>query len=68
MELGYTSLEEYALALGREEGLEEGREQGREETRFTIAKNLLAIGIPVDKITQATGLSEDKILFLSRQA
>jgi predicted transposase/invertase (TIGR01784 family) len=51
------------LALGREEGFEEGCE----ETRFTIAKNMLAIEIHIDKITQATGLSEDKILLLSRQ-
>jgi predicted transposase/invertase (TIGR01784 family) len=37
---------------GREEGLEQGLERGREET----AKNLKAMGLPLDQIATATGL------------
>jgi predicted transposase/invertase (TIGR01784 family) len=45
-----------ALRKGRQEGLMEGREK--------IARNLKALGIPVEKIAQATGLSVDEIAAL----
>lgn len=54
---------------GRKEGLEEGRaegrakglEEGEKKGVFKTAKNLLALGLPLETIIQATGLSEDEI-------
>ncbi|MDR1546559.1 MAG: hypothetical protein LBU12_07620 [Deltaproteobacteria bacterium] len=57
----------HGFKLEFEQGFKQGFIQGREGTRFIIAKNLLAIGIHIDKITQVTGLSKDKILLLSRK-
>jgi predicted transposase/invertase (TIGR01784 family) len=42
----------------REHGAEKkGRKEGREEAQLAIARNLLKIGLPVEKIIEATGLS-----------
>lgn len=46
---------------GRAEGRAEGREQGRAEGKLEIAKNLLTMGIPMDKVVQASGLTEEQI-------
>lgn len=46
---------------GRAEGRAEGREQGRAEGKLEIAKNFLAMGIPMDKVVQASGLTEEQI-------
>lgn len=48
-------------AEGRAEGLEEGLEEGEKKGVFKTAKNLLALGLPLETIIQATGLSEDEI-------
>ena len=48
---------EEGLTKGREEGLTKGREEGRKE----IAVNLLKLGVPVEKVMEATGLSEKEI-------
>ena len=48
---------------GREEGLEEGIEKGREE----IARNALSKGLPVDMISEITGLDIEAIAHLSAQ-
>lgn len=52
---------EKGRAEGREQGRAEGREQGRAEVKLEIAKNLLAMGIPMDKVVQASGLTEEQI-------
>ena len=39
----------------------EGRAEGRAEGKLEIAKNLLAMGIPMDKVVQASGLTEEQI-------
>ena len=56
---------EKGRAEGREQGRAEGREQGRAEGRaegkLEIAKNLLAMGIPMDKVVLASGLTEEQI-------
>ncbi len=41
---------------GREEGRAEGREEGRIEERKANAKKMKSLGIPVDTISQITGL------------
>ena len=52
---------EYHTKLAREEGLEQGIEKGAEQRERSIAKNLLKEGIPIDKISKYTGLSEKQI-------
>ena len=52
-----------STARGHEEGFEKGVEKGREEERaeaqkekLAIAKNFLDMGIPCEKVAEATGL------------
>lgn len=57
--------EKKKFAEGREEGREEGRAEGRaegeKETKERIAANLLSLGVPIETIVQASGLSEEEI-------
>lgn len=53
--------EEEQKRMEIEKGRAEGREQGRAEGKLEIAKNLLAMGIPMDKVVQASGLAEEQI-------
>ena len=46
---------------GKEEGRAEGRAEGMSQRSLEIARNLLSLGLPVDQITQATGLTEEEI-------
>ncbi len=54
-----------ALAKGRAEGLAEGESKGeakgREASKRETAKNLKAMGLSVEQIIFATGLSQDEI-------
>ena len=49
---------------GRAEGKEEGRAEGMSQRSLEIARNLLSLGLPVDQITQATGLTKEEIELL----
>ena len=46
------------------EGEQKGIEKGREEERFFMARSFRNMGFPLDKIAEATGLSEDEITSL----
>jgi predicted transposase/invertase (TIGR01784 family) len=46
---------------GLQEGRQEGRQEGLQEGRWQVARNLKAIGIPIDQIVRGTGLTEDQI-------
>ncbi|MDR0635370.1 MAG: Rpn family recombination-promoting nuclease/putative transposase, partial [Azoarcus sp.] len=46
---------------GWEKGREKGREEGREEGRLGITRNLLKMGLPLEKIMEATGLTREEI-------
>ena len=46
---------------GRREGREEGREEGVREANLNNARNLKKLGIAIDVISQATGLSKEEI-------
>ena len=46
---------------------EEGREEGREEEARKVAKNLLELGISVDIIKKATGLTDSEIDKLQKE-
>jgi predicted transposase/invertase (TIGR01784 family) len=52
-----------AMEEGKEEGKKEGQEEGKEE----VALNLLRMGLPIEQVSEATGLSLDKIQQLQSQ-
>ena len=49
------------LKEGRKEGRKEGIKEGRKEERYAIARNLKSLGMPLDGISKATGLSVDEL-------
>jgi predicted transposase/invertase (TIGR01784 family) len=42
----------------------EGREEGREEGHYEVAKNLIAMNLPIKDIEKATGLDRAAIMKL----
>ena len=63
-EEGRAEGKEEGRAEGKEEGRAEGRAEGMSQRSLEIARNLLSFGLPVDQITQATGLTEEEIELL----
>ena len=63
-EEGRAEGKEEGRAEGKEEGRAEGRAEGMSQRSLEIARNLLSLGLPVDQITQATGLTEEEIELL----
>ena len=59
------------LYYAKEEGLAEGREEGLAEGEakksLEIAKKMLEMGLSVEQITEATGLSEEDVLKLKSE-
>ena len=53
-----------AIEEGRAEGRAEGRSEGRAEVRAEVAREMLADGMPVDKIAKYTELSIEEIAAL----
>ena len=49
------------LEQGHAKGLEEGLEQGRAKGMIEMAKNLKSLGVDVQTIMQASGLTEEQI-------
>ena len=47
--------------LAFDEGLELGLEQGLEQGVIKIAKNLINLNLPLEKISEATGLSLEEL-------
>lgn len=52
---------EKGMAEGMEKGMVKGKAEGEKEAKETIAANLLSLGVSVETIVQASGLSEEKI-------
>ena len=52
---------EQGLQQGLEQGLQQGLEQGSRQANLQSAKNLKALGVAVDVIAQATGLSIEEV-------
>ena len=46
---------------GREEGRKEGLVEGRQEEKRSIARNLKSMGLSVQQISQASGLTLEEI-------
>ena len=57
----YENTIDFAKKQGEAKGLAEGLEKGRVE----IARNLLSIGLSVEQIVNATGLTEEQIRSLA---
>ncbi len=53
------------FAFAEKKGIEKGIEQGAEQERINNARNFLHLGVAVDIISKATGLSEEEILALA---
>ena len=58
---GYRKGFEAGVEQGRAEGVEKWMEKGIEKGIEKVAKSLLSLGIPVEQIVVATGLSKEKI-------
>ena len=54
--------EQAALKHARTEGLEEGKSLGIKEEKISTAKKMLKLGIEIELIEQATGLTKEEIL------
>ncbi len=50
-----------AEGKGLKQGLEQGREEGKLEEKLEIAKNLLKVGVDIENIIIATGLTKEEI-------
>lgn len=48
-------------AEGMAEGMAKGKAEGEKEAKEKIAANLLSLGVPLETIVQASGLSEEEI-------
>lgn len=64
-EEGHTEGLAEGLAEGRAEGRAEGIAEGQAKAAKLIAKNLLAVGTPLELIAKATGLTIGEIEKLS---
>ncbi len=53
---------EYAIEKGQKEGVEKGIKEGIEKGIKETAKNMLKLGLEIDIISKATGLSKEEIL------
>jgi predicted transposase/invertase (TIGR01784 family) len=47
-----------------EQGMEKGIKQGMEQSKLKITANLLTMGLSIEQIKNATGLTEEEILSL----
>lgn len=56
-----STAKEEGLAEGRAEGRVEGRKEGQKEKALAIALNLKSMGLSIEMIAQATGLSVDEV-------
>ena len=52
---------EKGMAEGMEKGMVKGKAEGEKEAKENIAANLLSLGVSVETIVQASGLSEEEI-------
>lgn len=46
---------------GRTEGIQLGEQKGKLEGKLEVARSLLKMGMPIESVQEATGLSEDDL-------
>ena len=56
-----TTISESQYYAGREEGIQQGMMQGEAKGKLETAKNLLAMGLSIENIAKATGLSVQEV-------
>ena len=61
MEKGLEKGLQEGMEKGLEKGMVQGRKEGKTEGKIETARNLKQLGVSIDVIVQATGLSEEKI-------
>ena len=59
--IGWALGHEQGLAKGLTEGRAKGRAEGRAKAFVEMAQKMLAAGLPVEQISQLTGLSAEEI-------
>ena len=52
---------EQGMKQGMKQGIEQGRVEGEKQGRYEVAQKLLAMGLPIESVLQATGLSKDDV-------
>ena len=58
---GYEEVLNRTKAEGMEKGLAEGMQKGMQKGIYTVARNMKQMGLSLEDITKATGLSEKEI-------
>ena len=58
---GRTQTQIWDIAVKMREADKKGWEKGREEGRLDVTRNLLRMGLPLEKIMEATGLTREEI-------
>ena len=61
LEKGMKQGMEQGLEKGMKQGLEQGLEQGQQEERIRNARGMKAKGIPVEVISEITGLTAEEV-------
>ena len=59
-------LREQSIQEGRQAGIQEGKQVGRQESLEKVARNMLEVGEPIDRIILFTGLSEQYLKELTQ--
>ena len=57
----FTHIDNYSVQETRREAKAEGKAEGKAEERIAIAKKLLEIGVPIEKVCKATGLTRKAV-------
>lgn len=52
---------EEGMQQGMKQGIQQGLQQGKSEEKYSVARNLLSLNVPIATISKATGLTEDEI-------
>ena len=57
----YDMTMETAIDEAREEGIEKGLERGRHEERLELIRKMLSKGLPLEVVSDVTGLSSEEL-------
>ena len=56
-----------AMAFAEEKGEKRGRAEGEKKAKLETARNFLKLGVPMETVVQATGLTEEELSQLNEQ-
>ena len=57
---------EFGIEKGIKKGIAQGIEKGVEKNKLEMVRNLLALNVSLEKISKASGLTEEEILQLAK--